>query len=455
MSATGAAGPLLERPRLGRRETWAVALFTLAVALIANAAFLRRWPLAEMLGMNDVPSILAGYRLTPHPLVDGLRWWHGPWIQQGIYAFRPASAYLYWAECWIGLHWGFLADAWLGYLLFGATCLLSAALTWRLTRSRACLWLAALLAPLPCFFNIGQPPLWLAWFPIHQDLMMTALLLAALLSFDVWREQGGSRALGGAWAFFALACLSKEHAYIFPLFAASVALLRKGRIPVWTALAQAGLMLASVGLLWVYRAHVIVHPRNPTAGLLTQAHALLVFMYSALGRYLITAQGWLPGLAVLLLALMGAALRFRQGLWGDSVWGRAYIWLPLCFGIVWLYLSLSTPSAAVSLAWLLGGDAGPVALADLGQMLIMLYGIYLLWKYRRVEPTGAVWTWMLLSYTPVAGFMGWHYLLPAWFLRVPYDVMIVRLVWRDLGRPKLSWRAWPRPALPASPGFAE
>jgi hypothetical protein len=56
---------------------------------------------------SDVQAIVAGYHHSPNLLIDGLRWWHGPWIEEGIQVYRPVSSYLLWTETWIGLHWGF------------------------------------------------------------------------------------------------------------------------------------------------------------------------------------------------------------------------------------------------------------------------------------------------------------------------------------------------------------
>ena len=425
-------------PSLTRRQKLVLVLLILGGGLLFNRDFLRHWPLATMLQMNDVKSILAGYYMTPHLLHDSLRWWHGPWIQQGIYSLRPVSAYLYWSECWIGLHWGFLADAWLGYALYIVNCLLGTALAWRLTRSWPCTLLAALLTTLVQPFNIPQPTLWLAWFPVHQDLLMNAFLLAALVSFDRWFLSGKRRSLLWSWAFFILACLSKEHAYLFPMFAATGAAFR--RPPVLRRLAgfaQAAAMLLTVALLWVYRSAVIQHPRNPTAGIVPQLHALLTDTYGVMGMYLLTGTYWLPGLAALLLALAVGAVHLRRARWSGTLWGRRLarpsVILVSVVAVLWLYLLLTVGSPAQGFWFFADGAYGSSHAQTLVTMLVMLYGIFLLWKYRRLEDTAAAFVFLALSYVPVLGFIGWHYTLPAWFVRVGYDVLIVKLVWLDWG----------------------
>src|SRR5207253_2899768 len=134
--------------------------------------------------MNDITAILAGYTHAPHLLIDGLRWWHGPWIQEGIQVYRPISSYLLWIESWIGLHWGFIWVGWIGLVQFGVDCCLATALGLRLTCSRLCALLAAVLAPAILTWNWGgaQPAHWLIWFPCHSDLLMIGCLLGAAIA---------------------------------------------------------------------------------------------------------------------------------------------------------------------------------------------------------------------------------------------------------------------------------
>ena len=182
-----------------RLEIAFVALLILCGAVGRNSQFVDLCTAERVLAMNDVAGILQGFHATPHLLADGLRWWHGPWIQEGIGAFRPLSSYLLWADCFVGLRYGFFYTGCIGMLLLVANCALCVALAWRFTRSRAGVYTAALLAPAGGLFIMGgnQPPHWLVWFPVHHDLMMIAWLLGALLAFDCWLESARSRHL--AW----------------------------------------------------------------------------------------------------------------------------------------------------------------------------------------------------------------------------------------------------------------
>src|SRR2546430_16883823 len=105
------------RAAFGRRAGALAALLILAGALACDATCF--WPsfVALVPTMNDVPAITQGYRETPDLLRDGLRWWHGPWIREGIQAYRPLTSYLHWIELWIGFHWGFIWVALLGFRL--------------------------------------------------------------------------------------------------------------------------------------------------------------------------------------------------------------------------------------------------------------------------------------------------------------------------------------------------
>lgn len=410
------------------------------MTLFWNRAFVRPWPLPMMARMNDVGSILAGYGHAQPLFPASLRWWHGSWIHEGVAAFRPLSSYLYWLDCWAGLHWGFVWTAWMGYALFLTAALLSAALAWRLTGSALCAFYAAALVSLTRFSNVGQPDLWLAWFPVHHDLLMVSLLLAALLCFDSRFAGGRRRLLFWTWAFFAAGCLAKEFVYVFPLFAGTVSTLRPlgaGRSR-RAGLVQVGLMLAAVAALWLYRAAVVPHPRDNHWGAAQLLDAPVMYMYPTLGRYVLSAP-WLVGLAALLLLLAGAVVIYRRSTFRDTrrgkLLGRPRVWLPGLLAVLFLYLACSSDSVTDSLWFLLDGENGLGHLSDLATMVFMLYTMFLVWKYRREEQTLAAWLFLFLSCVPVLGFLGWHYSLPGYFFRAPYDAMLLKLVWIELGRP--------------------
>jgi len=73
----------------GGGQYWcAVIGVILATAVLANWQFVNSCDRSTVLAMNDVDSILQGYRDTPNLLADGLRWWHytlSPWFVFSAY----------------------------------------------------------------------------------------------------------------------------------------------------------------------------------------------------------------------------------------------------------------------------------------------------------------------------------------------------------------------------------
>lgn len=435
----------LTTPAISRREKLALLCLVTVLALLWNWQFLMWGDLHSVLQRNDILPILAGYYRTPNLLVDGLRWWHGTWIQGGIYAYRPLSAYLYWIECWIGLHWGFVWSGWLGFALFVVNCMLCGALAWRLTTSRICAVIAAVIATRIRFFNAGQQDLWLIWFPGHQELLMHALLLGALLSFDIWQEHAETKYLGASWLLFAAGCMAKEHVYIFPLFALVIVLARRRLAQVkWQyGLAQCLLLLLSVLLLWLYRASIIAHPRNPHPIPVQFVRKSLLFMYTSAARYLITGQFSFPGLVLLLFILAGLAIKLRHYGFSSNekfTWlAKPSVGLPVALLIVLIYFNLVRWPVMEAFWFLFDQPFSHAVPRDALDMWIYCYSIWLLWKYRKTESTAASWCFLFFSYLPVMTYIGWHYTLPGSFIRSVYWAYFLKLVWLDLGRPA-PWR---------------
>jgi hypothetical protein len=426
---------------------------------IWNWQFVRMCDVQDVLGMNDVQSILLGYRETPNVLVDGLRWWHGTWIQHGIPTFRPLSSYLYWTECWVGFHWGFLWPALFGFCLFVGNCLVSAALGFRLTGSRLGMVVAAVLATQVRVHNTGQPDYWLAWFPVHQELLMNGLMLGALLCFDVWFERAERKYLGWSWVLFVAGCLAKEHVFIFPAFAAAIALFRRGnaKVTVREGLLQAGGMLLLVFAFFAYRAAIIEHPRNPTLKPIQFVSKPLIFLFPVFGRYLLIGEWWLPGLAALLVACPYTMRRLRSRHPGSLLTAPCAAVL-LTAAAALAYLRFATPSFGDAVGTL--GDVGRAKESrDLLRMIATLYAVYLLWRYRSSEPTAAAFGLVALAHLPILDFIGWHYTLSPWFVWCPCCALVAKLVWINVGRPSVSlngpgflrWKPVPPPYQPPPP----
>ncbi len=423
-----------------QRTIYGLVAVVIGLALFWNWAFVTGCGLPSVLAMNDVAPILAGYKQTPHLLADSLRWWHGPWIEDGIHVFRPLSSYLLWVETWIGLHWGFLWVGWMGFGLFVVDCLLCCALAWRFTRSQACTLLAGALGSALPRFNWGgaTPKDWLAWYPAHQDLMLAGFLLGALYGLDVWLETTRPKPLALFWLCFLLSLLTKETGYIFPAMALTLAWSKPNYVIVKRGafLAQIGGMLGAALLFYLYRWLVIVAPYNPPP--LKWVHILrkpfLYWFFSFYG-YLLTATYWYPGLALLLVLLIGGIVKLRQG--AGAIWfARPYSKLLtglIVVGVLWIYCNVAFASLSEAILYIFDGGATKTQrLSELLGMMSVLYTLYLLWKYRRQEPSLAAWAIMALAYIPVFTYLGWHYTLLGWFLRSAlYWPIVAKLVWRN------------------------
>lgn len=149
---------------------------------------------------------------------------HAPWSWRGILAtrggdgsFRPAGILSYVISAkWAGSDPA--AWHWIGFVLHAATALLVYALTAALGFSRFAAWLGATV-----FALHGSHPEAVVWIAGRFDLLSTLFFLAAAVTFVLsWRAGGGRRMLYecAAVVSMAVAMLTKESAYSFPLVAA-------------------------------------------------------------------------------------------------------------------------------------------------------------------------------------------------------------------------------------------
>jgi hypothetical protein len=414
-----------------------LAAATFALALVWNGFFVSYTTPAKMAAMNDVPAVLSGYYATPNLFSDGLRWWHGTWIQEGIYAYRPLSAYLYWIECWIGLRAGWFWVGCIGMGLLLANCAFCGALTWRFTGSKLCAAFACLSATCIVYFNM-QPVEWLAWFPGHQELFLNLFLMGAVWHFDAWMRNGRTASLGWAWALFVGGCLSKEHVYVFPLMALALALLRpregaaRGVVSARRALGQIGWMAVFVGALWLFRSHVIENPRNPPIKRIFFIRKPFLYWFYPFYRTVLTELWWFAGLPVVILALGRALIRLYQR---APAWlGRPFVAPAVFFaslGVVALYLA-ATEGITRAAWYLFDFTVSSLRLVELGAMMLCVYCLWLSWKWRRAQPSVLVWSLFAIAHLPAFPYLGWHYTIAAWFLRCVYWGMIARLMWLDV-----------------------
>jgi hypothetical protein len=287
-----------------------LAILIVPLSFALNYQFLFHCRYAEMMTMNDVSSIMVGYHRVPDFAHALMAYWHAPWIQEGINCFRPISGVQYWVETYVGLHWGFLWDAWIGgYALFAISAWLCAMIAYRLTGSVLLTIFAAVMACGVRFYNCAQPPLWLAWYPMHQDLLMVVFILGAVLAFDYWLASGFWPALAATWCLFVLGCLTKEYVYAFPFMAVSLAVYRPaGRALTRSSrLLQPSLFSNFVALLLLVRMHMYAVPRDPHFREQVILHKPAMFMYSKLALDTITAN-WGPIILAVFLVVVWEAL---------------------------------------------------------------------------------------------------------------------------------------------------
>jgi len=419
-----------------KQMRWLLLLEIVLLAGIFNWRFVQSCDLKKVLDMNDVRAILSGFQKTPNLLVDGLRWWHGAWIQEGINAFRPLTSYLYWLECWIGLHYGFFWVGILGFILFVVCCWLSVELAWRITNSAIGASLCAIFATTIIYHNLN-PKDWLIWFPCHQELMLSVFLIGALLCFDRWLVGRSKKHLAYAWVLFIAGCLTKEYAYVFPLLVASLVLLNyKGeKEALRIGLIQTFAMLAFVVMLWFYRNAVLENPYNPTLKPSQFVRKPLLFMFNVFGRYLLTGDYWFVGWAILIFVMVGIYFRWVR-VNPSTILMRSLVWTMLFLTLNWVYLWRFAPSSVSdAILFLLDQPFFNPHLESMASMLFQLYALYLLWRYRDREPTALSFTWVFLAHLPVLDYIGWHYTIPAWFFWSVYWSLVAKLIWLNIGQP--------------------
>lgn len=410
-------------PPRTRLLVWA-ALGLLVYCFVLNRAFVDGAERTAGTQVNDVATIYAGYRATPHLLRDGLRWWHGPWIQEGICSYRPLSAYLYWVDCWLGERCGQDVWGWVGLLLLWVDSLLAAALAWRLTRWRGSAVLAALLLGAVQRFVPGAPDYWLWWFPVHQEIATGLWVLATLLCWDLWLETGSRARLALLLLSFAAGCFTKESLYILPAVLAVHLYWRTPRRETpreaWTLVAV--LCLAVVGL-WLLRAHWLVHPRNPQLRFRVAAHMLGYNLLNVYTRFVLVGE-WGSALAPL-TCLLAAGLARRRG-WG---WARV---VPLVGLVYVLTFNVCGQSAIPPLFALLKFNGSYQT--DLLRQLGLVGSLVVLWRARAELPSLAVLATVVSFYLPNMAYVGWHYDLVPFHARVLQWALVLPAVvhcWRE------------------------
>ncbi|RYX80842.1 hypothetical protein EON83_26760 [bacterium] len=423
--------------RFDRFYLWFLFVLVVAGAWHWNHNF-GPWARAENLWqINDVPQILQGYKATPNLLIDGWKWWHGAWIQQGVEAYRPLSSVLLWLECFAGEKFGFEWVSRFGVCLVGLISWQCVGLAREFTRSRGSMLIAALLAPAARFWLMGgvATPSWLTWFAVHHDLAMISALLGALLWWTRWLRSGKRSDLGLALALFVAGVLFKEFVYIFPAMAFCAALFTYDRsVDIRTALLWVGAMLGFLACMWAFRAHVLPHAYNPPPVTLVHFEQRpFLYWFPSYYKYVLSGDWFLPTVALWLLVSVGASIRWKSAMISPTV----RVVYPLGVMAVVLWLGQVFYGLAEGFWYLFEPRTHWGHFIDLAQMLFSLWGLSAIWKYRRQTPSLAVTGVFFLAYAPVWTYLGWHYTLTGWFVRAA-------LWWPLLYQlARLDWLKWP------------
>lgn len=374
--------------------------------------------------MNDVSNILAGYHKTPNLLIDGLHWWHGPWIEEGVQAYRPLSSYLLWGESKLVLHFGFFPIIIIGALLLLLLSLLSATVAYQLTKSYWCSVLGGTLAAYVVRFDYGGiDQKWLTWYPVHHDLMAIAFALAATWAFLKWLELEGKTYIALCWTFFIAGLFCKEYLYVFPIMALVMAI---GYKHAFTGKKQAaihtGLMFCCVLIFYSLRQMVLPKPYMPhvlTKHMLI-THSLL-FWFHDFYLYLPSKIFWVPLLALIVFVFAGRVIKTPDR------------WTLLIGIVVPLFFVHLTVGILNGFWYFFDFSRDTDHLYFFFQMIFTFYTFWLVFKYRKTHSGVMAYLLMMLAYIPTFAYLGWHYGLAGCFFRssVFWPVM-AKLIWDDI-----------------------
>lgn len=259
-------------------------------------------------------------------------------------------------------------------------------------------------------------------------------MLAAFWMFCWWLESGQKRHLLGCWLALVLGALSKEYVYIFPLVALIWGLGTPAQSVSRAQMLRAfGWMGAFVVALFIYRHAVLPDPYNPPP--LKWVHFKkrpFLYWFAPFYSFVLTGMWWAVAQAVTILAVLGVWLRAWKN--------KTRIW-PTFPTFAAILLSLALPFLAVwplemspleNLWYFLDGWGADRLLQSLGMMLTA-WALWLVWKYRREEPTLAALGILMAIYLPVFTYLGWHYTLTGAFVRgAIWWPIVINLVARDV-----------------------
>jgi len=177
-------------------------------------------------------------------------WFTGHWVQGPRY-YRPVTSIVHWANFMLcGANpWGWRLT---NVLIIAATF---PALTWLCDRALAIPWAGPVAAlALTRLGPASAMPHWPAW---RTDALCGLFLLPATGAAVEYLKRGAPRSLWLTLGMLLLALMSKEVAFIWPLFALVLVLTlarnRRGAVLL-------GAAFALTGTLWLLRVHLLGHP---------------------------------------------------------------------------------------------------------------------------------------------------------------------------------------------------
>jgi hypothetical protein len=128
----------------------------------------------------------------------------------------------------------------------------------------------------------------------------------------------------------------------------------------------------------------------------------------------------------------GVLLRVRQ----SPLWYKPYAFLIPIVGVLAVagsYCQITYGSAAEAFWYLFEGGNQFIRLRQLIVLAVSWYCYWLLWKYRKTEPTALAFSFLALSYVPVITYLGWHYTVAPSFVRCAYWALVFKCAWLDIG----------------------
>ena len=388
--------PAIPRVRLNVARTliWGAAIF-IACLYFNYGAF----QAPSMDEANDVSSIMDGYHAG--------HWWAfgRPWIESSTPSYRPLSSLLLGGDCWLIEH--NLPVAPVGFFLLWILAGISAGVAWRITGTGVAAIAGGTMAAGALLMNTSQPDYWLAWWPVHHDILNAIWMLGVIYCALVYVETRSRSSFAGGLACFAAGLLTKEFAYIFGAMAL---------VATWSRLTVAerrmGVLLALTlpALAFALRCAFVSHPYMPPPFRIRWEHIggfrypmethLLRKPWLNLAhpfyRYVLTAD-WVPVLVAMSFALSASLL----------VDGKT-LYATLTFGVLTIL--------AVLLSSDLTSDTTvffTMRAEDSFEMVATAFVFARLVAHKRI----AILVLLVLAYVPVVTLLGWHYWLPGAFMR--------------------------------------